>query len=141
MASKRIAARDEKLPSAEKAAIVAELANFWTQDLLKMEKEMSKKRSMPDLKAGDIVFWHSLLAHGGSPRIDPKLSRKSAVFHYIAKNTKLYTFEQFMLFDEDKLHLLQEQPMNLANYNKKVEYMKYPYFVTYSSKGEMVHPL
>ncbi|TPV99824.1 MAG: hypothetical protein USCAAHI_00741 [Beijerinckiaceae bacterium] len=35
-------------------------------------------------KAGDGLFWHANLIHGGSPRKDLRLSRKALVCHYFA---------------------------------------------------------
>jgi ectoine hydroxylase-related dioxygenase (phytanoyl-CoA dioxygenase family) len=92
------------------------------------------------LKAGDVVFWHSLLAHGGSRRINPALSRKSAVFHFIGRNTKLYTFEQFMLFDRAALEFQDPQPMDLGSYKGLIEYMRYNHFVTHTPHP-VINPL
>ncbi len=36
-------------------------------------------------KKGDVFFWHAALAHGGSPVINPELTRKSYVTHYSSK--------------------------------------------------------
>ncbi len=36
-------------------------------------------------KKGDVFFWHAALAHGGSPVINPALTRKSYVTHYSSK--------------------------------------------------------
>jgi phytanoyl-CoA hydroxylase len=33
-------------------------------------------------KKGDVLIWHANLIHGGEPHINPKLSRKSMVFHF-----------------------------------------------------------
>ena len=42
------------------------------------------------IQKGDILIWHSLLIHGGSPRINRSLSRKSMVTHFIGRNTLMY---------------------------------------------------
>ena len=39
------------------------------------------------VRKGDVMFWHPMLIHGGSPRIDRKASRKSFVLHYIAEGS------------------------------------------------------
>lgn len=41
-------------------------------------------------KKGDILIWHANLIHGGSPVINPKLSRKSLVVHYFASDVICY---------------------------------------------------
>ena len=35
-------------------------------------------------KAGDVLFWHENLIHGGAPRTLPELTRKSVAMHYFA---------------------------------------------------------
>jgi ectoine hydroxylase-related dioxygenase (phytanoyl-CoA dioxygenase family)/SAM-dependent methyltransferase len=37
------------------------------------------------VRKGDVMFWHPMLIHGGSPRIDRRATRKSFVLHYIAE--------------------------------------------------------
>jgi phytanoyl-CoA hydroxylase len=34
-------------------------------------------------KKGDVLFWHGMVMHGGSPRNNPQLTRRSFVIHYI----------------------------------------------------------
>ncbi len=41
-------------------------------------------------KAGSLLVWHSNLAHGGSERKNPALSRKSIVSHYFARGGIAY---------------------------------------------------
>jgi ectoine hydroxylase-related dioxygenase (phytanoyl-CoA dioxygenase family) len=33
-------------------------------------------------RKGQVLLWHGMLIHGGAPRLDPTLSRKSFVVHY-----------------------------------------------------------
>lgn len=140
LAAQRAAARDPAMLTEERAAIVGELGAAWTEDFHKLEKSYRSTRLPISLKAGDVVFWHSLLAHGGSRRMDPKLSRRSVVFHYIGKQTRLFTFEQFMLYDECELLRQQHQALDLRRFGS-VEYMRYPHFVTYTAAGQTVHAL
>lgn len=37
-------------------------------------------------KAGDAIFWHENLIHGGSPRLNPGLSRYSLVTHWFSQS-------------------------------------------------------
>lgn len=41
-------------------------------------------------KKGDVFIWHANLVHGGSPILNPNLSRKSMVVHYYAKDVIKY---------------------------------------------------
>jgi phytanoyl-CoA hydroxylase len=41
-------------------------------------------------KKGDVLIWHHNLIHGGEKIINPKLTRKSMVFHYYAKDAIAY---------------------------------------------------
>jgi ectoine hydroxylase-related dioxygenase (phytanoyl-CoA dioxygenase family) len=140
LAARRLLAQSPEYPAVRKAEIAAEMGNAWTEVFKKLEKDRSAERIPMCLKAGDVVFWHSLLAHGGMPRVDLELSRKSVVFHYIGKKTKLYTFEQFMLYDYADMLSQRAQDKKLATY-KEIEYMRYPYFVTYTRDGQKIHPL
>jgi ectoine hydroxylase-related dioxygenase (phytanoyl-CoA dioxygenase family) len=101
---------------------------------------MRTERTQLSLKAGDVVFWHSVLAHGGSPRLNRELSRKSAVFHFVGRNTRLYTFDQFMLVDREALAEESPQPMDLLSYEGRVDYMRYDHFVTYDPE-ERINPV
>jgi phytanoyl-CoA hydroxylase len=47
--------------------------------------EAGLKREVFYPKKGDVFFWHAALAHGGSPVINPALTRKSYVTHYSSK--------------------------------------------------------
>lgn len=141
LASRRLDAREETFPADERNKLVGELGIAWTEDFKALEKKFETERIPLDIKAGDVVFWHSLLAHGGMPRIDPSLSRRSVVFHFIGTNTKLYSFDQFMLYDREEFKDLPEQQTPIGVYNNLVRYMKYPHFVTYKDGQETVHSL
>jgi hypothetical protein len=41
-------------------------------------------------KAGDVLFWHAHLLHGGAPRKDLSLSRRALVCHYFAQGAFTY---------------------------------------------------
>jgi ectoine hydroxylase-related dioxygenase (phytanoyl-CoA dioxygenase family) len=41
-------------------------------------------------KAGSVLIWHENLAHGGSPRKNDELTRKSIVSHYFARGAAAY---------------------------------------------------
>lgn len=54
-----------------------------------IEKHDLKKESFI-AKKGDVLIWHANLLHGGNKQNDPKLTRKSMVFHYYAKEAICY---------------------------------------------------
>ncbi|MGD1844825.1 MAG: phytanoyl-CoA dioxygenase family protein [Salibacteraceae bacterium] len=54
-----------------------------------MEKEGYEKEVLI-AKKGDILIWHGNLIHGGTPVINPELSRKSLVIHYFAEDVICY---------------------------------------------------
>lgn len=138
LAERRTLAARGELSDSERRKLVSELGLAWTDRLLSLESTMQSERKAFSLKAGDVVFWHSLLAHGGLPRLDRSLSRKSAVFHFIGRNTRLYTFDQFMLHDRAELQQQQAQPMDLLNYDGRIDYMRYDHFVTYSPDEKVI---
>ena len=41
-------------------------------------------------RAGSVLIWHENLAHGGSPRKNDDLTRKSIVSHYFARGSASY---------------------------------------------------
>ena len=142
LARLREAARtNPDMPAAEKAAIMKQLGDCWTEEFKQLEAERQVPHVPLALKAGDVVVWHSLLAHGGSPRNNPALSRTSAVFHYFGSTAKLFTYDQFMLYDAADLPNQVPQSPERASYGA-LKYMRFPYFVTYPRKDEqVVHPL
>lgn len=136
LAAKREAVRAQP-GSAEEGAVVTELANTWTADFLALQaaKNQAPVSLLP--KAGDVVIWHSLLAHGGSPRLNRSLTRKSVVFHYIGAQAKLYTFGQFFLKNRAELPHETPQSVPFANY-KGLSYMKYGHYVSYKDGAEQI---
>jgi ectoine hydroxylase len=52
------------------------------------EKDLQKEVFLA--KKGDILIWHANLIHGGSPVINPALTRKSMVIHYYATDVIKY---------------------------------------------------
>lgn len=57
------------------------------QNLIK-EKNLKPQYFSP--KKGDVLLWHHNLLHGGSPRKNPSLSRKSVVCHYFVEGAICY---------------------------------------------------
>lgn len=140
LANRRDAAREGRLPAEEKGPLIGALADAWTEDLIRLHETHRAERVPISLRAGDVVIWHSLLAHGGSPRNNPAMSRLSAVFHYFGRSAGLFTFDQFMLYGAEELPHQTPQGPALHQYGA-LSYMRFPQFVTYSGGREIIHPL
>ena len=65
-------------------------------------KQSSFEKKSFYAKKGDVLIWHANLVHGGSPIINPALTRKSMVIHYYAR-------------DVIKYHEITERPSLLEN--------------------------
>lgn len=50
-----------------------------------------------NVAAGDCIVWDPSFDHGGGKSKDCKLTRKSVVFHVVAKSTEVYQMENFFL--------------------------------------------
>ena len=48
-----------------------------------------------EIKKGDTLVWHPMLPHGGSAIKNPKLTRRSIVFHVTPLNTPVYQQDAF----------------------------------------------
>lgn len=53
-------------------------------------RELSLRPAYFAAKAGDVLFWHHNLLHGGSPIKEKTLTRKSMVFHYFGEGAFCY---------------------------------------------------
>jgi len=53
------------------------------------------------LRKGDVFIWHPWLVHGGLPRIDRALTRRSMVAHYIGASAKMWNQQDFFLHGKD----------------------------------------
>lgn len=138
LARKRQSAKEGHLTPEERAQVVGEIGAKWTEQFLTLERQKSGKRVPICLQAGDAVVWHSLLAHGGSPRLDVTKSRRSVVFHYFGQSAKLFTDQDFMLYDDTELEGRLSTVPPIRQY-KNLKYMKFPYFVTYSKGKDTIH--
>jgi len=65
------------------------------------ENQLYKKELLA--KKGDLFIWHANLIHGGEPILNRKLTRKSMVMHYFAKDVIKYhdITERPSLLDDD----------------------------------------
>lgn len=63
----------------------AEFPN-WSEAASRGISERGLDREIFLAKKGDVLIWHSRLLHGGSPIINPELTRKSLVNHFFTKH-------------------------------------------------------
>jgi ectoine hydroxylase-related dioxygenase (phytanoyl-CoA dioxygenase family) len=59
------------------------------------EHPQSKLPAM--LNKGDVFIWHPWLIHGGLPRLNRSLTRRSMVVHYIGASSKMWDQHRFFL--------------------------------------------
>jgi len=63
------------------------------ENLIRTGERLGLARKRFLAKKGDVLIWCSDLAHGGSPILDPSLTRKSFVAHYCPLNARPAYFE------------------------------------------------
>jgi ectoine hydroxylase-related dioxygenase (phytanoyl-CoA dioxygenase family) len=85
-----------------KTVNIDKLSNYWDQHLTDQYKQKYLPRLKSDLSLakiepieytpniGSVFIWHYNLAHAGSYRKTPNLTRKSMVSHYFAQNALAY---------------------------------------------------
>lgn len=123
-----------------RVALAGHLGQEWTRRIADLERSRGARREEAVLHAGDVVIWHALLAHGGSPRKDPTRSRRSVVYHFIGEHARLYTFDQFFLETRDELLAQPGQAVRRENWNG-LPFMHYGYFASYKDGKEIIHRL
>jgi phytanoyl-CoA hydroxylase len=65
-------------------------------ELISNEIQASKlKTEILTIKKGDLLIWHPLLVHGGSPINKKDASRHSLVFHLIPEDIPIYGHDEF----------------------------------------------
>lgn len=133
-------ARGRSRGHADRVRLAGLLGQAWTQRMKAMEPEQGGQRELALLKAGDVVIWHALLAHGGSPVHDRARSRRSVVYHYIGETARLYTFDQFFLNSRAEIRVMAGQKNRRSEW-PGLTYIDYGYYVSYKDGREIVHRL
>ena len=52
------------------------------------------------LQKGDVAIWHPQLPHGGAPAANPKMTRRSVVFHCAPETLQVYQHDVFFQFED-----------------------------------------
>lgn len=97
--------RSKKSKSENNKELADEVYRNWDRTLDKRILELKSIKKPALLKKGDAFVWHGWLVHGGSPRINPELSRKSMVSHYIARSSKMWHQYDFFLNGDCLSHI------------------------------------
>ena len=63
---------------------------FYEPKIQSIIKSQNLEQKIVLAKKGDLIFWHANLIHGGSPRENLILTRKSIACHYFAKKVFCY---------------------------------------------------
>jgi ectoine hydroxylase-related dioxygenase (phytanoyl-CoA dioxygenase family) len=92
----------EYYPGSQRAPLFPEFANYPQTNRRTSDPAQSKRyddyivdlaksyqRHVLLIRKGDVMFWHPMLIHGGSPRLDRLATRKSFVLHNIARGADM----------------------------------------------------
>lgn len=135
--SEKVKAARQNLTSPETNDLVCKMGQLWTNDLKKKISEKGATPAVANIKKGDCVLWHALLVHGGMPRLNPSLTRKSIVFHYIGRNAELHTFSDFFLKSNKEILSSQGLGKNIRTMYG-IPYIKHNHFSRYDKSGNEI---
>lgn len=82
-------------------ALSDEVYKAWIAKLEQLVEEHVDDRLPAMLQKGDVFIWHAWLVHGGLPRIDRSLTRRSMVVHYIGASARMWDQHQFFLHGDE----------------------------------------
>lgn len=113
--------RDPLVDANKKREILAKGIDVICEEFSKIAKEKKPDRMPLILKKGDAVVWRSDLVHGGFKRLNRALTRQCLVGNYIAKNSTLWTTQQFFElksheFTKENSRKIDLKPFNDAFY-------------------------
>ncbi len=89
--------RNENPGVARGELIDSALQTYYGQ-VIESAKKLGEPVSVP-LRKGDVAIWHPQAPHGGSPAIDPSLTRRSIVFHCAPEAIQVYQQDVFFTHD------------------------------------------
>ena len=69
----------------------------YSKRLVERLEESGARRTPALLKKGDVFVWNSWVVHGGLPRVNRGLTRRSMVVHYIRRDAKFWDQHAFFL--------------------------------------------
>jgi hypothetical protein len=74
-----------------------EVYRAYSAKLERVLTERSAVKSPAMLDKGDVFIWHPWLVHGGLPRVNRDLTRRSMVVHYIGASARMWDQDSFFL--------------------------------------------
>ncbi|HLQ36526.1 MAG TPA: phytanoyl-CoA dioxygenase family protein, partial [Planctomycetota bacterium] len=74
-----------------------ELGNAWSNMLHARIQQLGLQPVPALIKKGDALVWHAHLVHGGLPRKNRALSRRSMVSHHIGRHAAMFDMQSFFL--------------------------------------------
>jgi len=79
------------------ALLSDEVYAAYTAKLDRVLAERSAVKTPAMLNKGDVFIWHPWLVHGGLPRVNRELTRRSMVVHYIGAGARMWDQHSFFL--------------------------------------------
>lgn len=140
LAAARERVRRGEAPPEELEQTRKDLASAWIDTFTEDYNARNPEPVTLPLQRGDVVIWHALLAHGGSAQVNPALSRRSVVFHYVGRAAKLFDMHQFMQLDRAELRTNPGRADQVLM-RGRLPYKHFPYFTTYQDGQEVIHTL
>jgi len=83
--------------------VTAEYRNSVYEDMKLEVNKRGLEASKFTAKKGQVFVWHGTLVHGGSPVLNPELTRKSLVIHFDAKDDAPKKGARFTSNDEEQV--------------------------------------
>jgi ectoine hydroxylase-related dioxygenase (phytanoyl-CoA dioxygenase family) len=104
-----------KVNESEKFDFVNLMEARWQDLLAEKIALLNAKPQLVLIEKGDVMIWHGLLVHGGLPRLDRSLTRKSMAAHFISKNCSFYDENQYFLMNQSEFSSTGNIPFSLRN--------------------------
>ncbi len=86
----------------------------WLEGIHKTAADMGLTTKKFFAKKGDVLLWHANILHGGMPILDKEKTRKSAVGHFLTKQTEKY-------FDMNYVNHKQHMTLDSIDVNREPE--------------------
>lgn len=83
-----------RMPGAPREALISESLEQYYGDVIRTASGFDAP-TRTSLKKGDVAIWHPQLPHGGSPAVNPDLTRRSMVFHCAPSSRQVYQQDVF----------------------------------------------
>ena len=99
-----------------RAQLAGELGNVWSELLAKRIADHAVQPVQALVKKGDALLWHAHLVHGGSPRKNRKLSRRSLVTHHTGLKALMFDMSTFFLKPANRFDAAAAMPRSVRDH-------------------------